>query len=107
VFFHVQDIKSCRTFALGSYNNVGYETTRFLDGRWGRQPGDYRPGSIEEDRWYEVKLEVRDALVRCFLDGELLFESCRQPHSAKPGRSSMVTLRRSEVGLSDRTNSTT
>jgi alpha-L-arabinofuranosidase len=36
--------------------------------------GEYVDGSVEEGRWYDVRLEVRDRTVRGFLDGQLIQE---------------------------------
>lgn len=32
------------------------------------------PGRIETDRWYDIRIEVQGARVRCFLDGELIHD---------------------------------
>ena len=32
------------------------------------------PGRIETDRWYDIRIEVQDARIRCFLDGELIHD---------------------------------
>jgi alpha-L-arabinofuranosidase len=36
--------------------------------------GEFVDGSVEEGRWYDVRLEVRDRTVQCFLDGALVME---------------------------------
>lgn len=33
-----------------------------------------KAGSIENNRWYAIKIEIRKSSARCFLDGQLLFE---------------------------------
>jgi alpha-L-arabinofuranosidase len=35
---------------------------------------DGRPGAIQADRWYDVKIEIAGPRVRCFLDGELIHD---------------------------------
>jgi alpha-L-arabinofuranosidase len=32
-------------------------------------------GTIESDRWYDIKIEVAGARIRCYLDGELIHEA--------------------------------
>jgi alpha-L-arabinofuranosidase len=32
------------------------------------------PGSIETGRWYDIRIEVKDANVKCFLDGKLIHD---------------------------------
>ena len=33
-----------------------------------------KPGSLEENRWYDVKIEVAGSRVKCFLDGKLIHD---------------------------------
>jgi alpha-L-arabinofuranosidase len=35
---------------------------------------DQVPGSIDPDRWYDIKVELAGARVRCYLDGELVHD---------------------------------
>jgi alpha-L-arabinofuranosidase len=37
--------------------------------------GRPRRGQIESDRWYDIKIEVADARIRCYLDGELVHDA--------------------------------
>ncbi len=37
--------------------------------------GQPQRGRIESDRWYDVKIEVAGAKIRCFLDGELVHDA--------------------------------
>jgi alpha-N-arabinofuranosidase len=36
--------------------------------------GKVAPGTVEDGRWYDLKIEVRDRTVRCYLDGKLTNE---------------------------------
>ncbi len=36
--------------------------------------GNDVPGSIETGRWYDIRIEVKDANVKCFLDGKLVHD---------------------------------
>ncbi len=33
-----------------------------------------KPGSIEADQWYDLKVEIRDSKVACYLNGELVHD---------------------------------
>jgi alpha-L-arabinofuranosidase len=37
--------------------------------------GQPRRGTIETDRWYDIKIEVAGAAIRCYLDGELIHDA--------------------------------
>ena len=51
------------------------------------------PGSIETGRWYEIRIEVHGAQIRCYLDGKLI-------HDVQPAMKAMyaVASRASESG---------
>ncbi|HXD00872.1 MAG TPA: alpha-L-arabinofuranosidase C-terminal domain-containing protein [Verrucomicrobiae bacterium] len=36
--------------------------------------GEHASGSVEPNRWYDIKVEVHDRNIRCFLDGTLVHE---------------------------------
>ena len=36
--------------------------------------GEHASGSVETDRWYDVKVEVQDRNIRCYLDGTLIHD---------------------------------
>jgi alpha-N-arabinofuranosidase len=36
--------------------------------------GEFVQGGVEDGRWYDVRVEIRDRTVRCFLDGQLIQE---------------------------------
>jgi alpha-L-arabinofuranosidase len=37
--------------------------------------GRHVPGSIEANRWYDIKVELKERLIRCYLDGKLVHEA--------------------------------
>jgi alpha-L-arabinofuranosidase len=57
-------------------------------GGWGNQEhaiefnqnslGRHVPGSIESNRWYDVKVELRGQRIRCYLDGKLIHDESAQ-----------------------------
>jgi alpha-L-arabinofuranosidase len=36
--------------------------------------GDHVPGGIQTDRWYDVKIELQNRRIRCYLDGKLIHD---------------------------------
>jgi hypothetical protein len=38
-----------------------------------------RPGKIETGRWYEIKIELKDNLIRAYLDNQLVHEATQMP----------------------------
>ncbi len=54
---------------VGGWRNTGTGIERSYRG--GKSPIRNRyPGKIETGRWYDVRIEVKGAGVRCFLDGK-------------------------------------
>ena len=41
--------------------------------------GEGKPGTIENNRWYDIKVEVSGDSIRCFLDGKLINEGKAKP----------------------------
>ena len=37
------------------------------------------PGTIERDRWYDIRVELAGGVVKCFLDGQLVQQADRDP----------------------------
>jgi len=40
------------------------------------------PGRVETGRWYEIRIELKDATVKCYLDGKLVQEAACKPTRA-------------------------
>ena len=57
---------------LGGWGNAqhGIETTMAASKSTTKTVG----GSIEKDRWYDIRIEVRDTQVRAFIDGQLIHD---------------------------------
>ncbi len=73
VMFHFQQPGTYYALGLGSYDNKGHDLSFQHGGKWGRHAGMYRNASIQFNRWYDVKVEVRRSEYRCFVDGQELF----------------------------------
>jgi serine/threonine protein kinase len=69
IFFDYVDTRNHCNFYPGPGNDHGLGTV--VDGHVAHKSV---PGSLEPDRWYKVKIEVRGPEARCFLDGnEVLY----------------------------------
>jgi len=56
---------------LGGWQNAGHR----LEMRGNKLP--VVPGTIETNRWYDIRIEVKGDSVRCFLDGKLVHDATR------------------------------
>jgi alpha-L-arabinofuranosidase len=73
IIFNVQDDNEMLMWNLGGWAN----TKHVLDHRFGGGNvllGKEVPGKIEDDRWYDIRIEVRARNVRCYLDDKLTNE---------------------------------
>jgi len=68
ISFLVQDENARAWWNLGGWGNTRHALE--LDGISGHDV----PGSIETNRWYDIRIEVKDAHVKCFLDGKLIHD---------------------------------
>ena len=74
VYFNFADLDNYRVYTLGAWKNTSHDVTSRFNASWdGANPKGDR-GKIEENRWYDVRLEVRGPTCRCMLNGELWFE---------------------------------
>ena len=72
IIFDYFDEDNFKWLNLGGWGNAqhGIETTMAASRSTTKTVG----GRIEEDRWYDIRIEVRDTRVRAFLDGELIHD---------------------------------
>jgi alpha-L-arabinofuranosidase len=68
ISFLVKDENAKAWWNLGGWGNTRHGIE--MDGIGGHDV----PGSIETGRWYDIRVEVKDATVKCFLDGKLIHE---------------------------------
>lgn len=78
--FAVKDGNSCLRAHIGSWVNQNCVFERVTGGYDVSDVGDQQrlKHPIEKDRWYEIRLEVKQDQVDCYLDGEKLM-SYREP----------------------------
>ena len=73
VLFQTPDINHPVWWNLGGWGN----TEHSLQG--GGLPENHVSGTIETNRWYDIRIELRDGSVKAYLDGKLIHESDRKP----------------------------
>lgn len=74
IMFHVEDADNWLWLNLGGWGNVRHAIEKCHAG--GKSIlGPQVPGSIETGRWYDIRIELKGSLIRCFLDGELIIEA--------------------------------
>ena len=66
--FLVQDENTRAWWNLGGWGNTRHAIE--MEGISGHDV----PGNIETGRWYDIRIEVKDATVKCFLDGKLVHD---------------------------------
>lgn len=67
VLFHINNDDDRIWWNVAGWNNTQHavELNETLDGK---------RGSVETDRWYDLKVEVRGAAVKCWMDGRLIHD---------------------------------
>ena len=80
IFHYNGEQNHCR-FKLANWKNKASEIMYKLDGNWHRVAGMYKPGAMEMNRWYEVRIAIRGDEYRTFLDGVEMFFCKNQPLS--------------------------
>jgi len=76
VLFQTPDIDHPVWWNLGGWNN----TEHCLQG--GGLVENQVRGSIETNRWYDIRMELQDGSVKAYLDGKLIHEADRKPVSS-------------------------
>ncbi len=67
VLFHINDDEDRNWWNIAGWNNTQHalELGETLDGK---------RGNVETDHWYDIKVEVKGAAVKCWLDGRLVHD---------------------------------
>jgi alpha-L-arabinofuranosidase len=81
-------ISGSEGFLVGFAAGAGNAFTCWNLGGWGNTqhgleiPGamsPYVPGHIETGRWYDIRIELKGATVKCYLDGQLVQQAASKP----------------------------
>jgi alpha-L-arabinofuranosidase len=77
VMFHVRDDGNWYWWNVGGWNNTQHAIEKATDGAKS-MVGRPVPGRIETGRWYDLRVEVQGARIRCYLDGTLVHDVVEQ-----------------------------
>jgi len=67
VLFHIADDGDRNWWNIAGWGNT--QNAVELDG-----VQDGKPGSVETNRWYDIKIEIKGQSVKCWLDGQLIHD---------------------------------
>ena len=70
VGFRAVDSANYYWWNIGGWNNTRHAVEKSVNGARSVVGGD-KTGRIEQDRWYDIRVEVAGTRIRCFLDGDL------------------------------------
>jgi alpha-L-arabinofuranosidase len=71
--FRAVDADNYYWWNLGGWNNTRHAVEKSVNGSR-TVLGGGKPGRIEANRWYEIRIEVTGPRIRCYLDGQLQHE---------------------------------
>jgi alpha-L-arabinofuranosidase len=80
IMFRVRDDDNWYWWNIGGWDNTRHAVERCIGGSK-LLACPQVPGSVETGRWYDIRIEVQGARIRCYLDGQLIhdFEDAPMP----------------------------
>jgi alpha-L-arabinofuranosidase len=80
IMFRVRDDDNWYWWNIGGWGNMRHAVERSIGGSK-LLACPQVPGSVETGRWYDIRIEVQGARIRCYLDGQLIhdFEDAPMP----------------------------
>ena len=84
VLFHVRDAQHMAHWNIGGWGNTRSAVEQ-KEGGANREVAKGPDGGIENNRWYDIKLEVQGSKISCYLDGKLLQTAKLPAPQQKPG----------------------
>jgi alpha-L-arabinofuranosidase len=74
IMFAARDRNNWFWWNIGGWANVRHAIEKCAGGRKS-EAGNSVPGRIETGRWYDIKIELEGARIRCYLDGKLIHDA--------------------------------
>jgi alpha-L-arabinofuranosidase len=109
IMFRVRDDDNWYWWNIGGWGNTRHAVERSIGGSK-LLACPQVPGSVETGRWYDIRIEVRGARIRCYLDGQLIhdFEDAPMPalYATASRRERTRELILKVVNVSDRAQET-
>lgn len=73
IMFRVRDNDNWYWWSIGGNNNTAHFIQKAVNGRKSGLPG-IKPGLIETNRWYDIRIHLNGERIRCFLDDQLIHD---------------------------------
>jgi len=72
VLFHIDEKDDRTWWNIGGWGNTqnAIESSASLDGK---------PGEIKTGQWYDIRVEVKDRTIKCYLNGQLIHDVVAEP----------------------------
>lgn len=81
VLFHVADANNYLWFNVGGWNNTRTVMEKAENGAKG-EIGQASDLTVQNDRWYAIKIEVSGRDIKCYVDGKLTCQATDNPGAA-------------------------
>jgi alpha-L-arabinofuranosidase len=81
IMFRVRDDNNWYWWNIGGWGNTRHAVERSIGGSK-LLACPQVPGSVETGRWYDIRIEVQGARIRCYLDGQLIHDFVDTPMPA-------------------------
>jgi alpha-L-arabinofuranosidase len=73
ILFSVKDNENYTWWNIGGWNNTN-SAIEYSENGWRVLVGQQVAGSVQTERWYDIKVEVSGQRIRCTLDGKLMHD---------------------------------
>jgi alpha-L-arabinofuranosidase len=71
IMFHVEDTGNYLWWNIGGWGNSRTVIERATNGSK-REIGNVSSATVEEGRWYDLRIEIQGRQIRCYIDGKLI-----------------------------------
>ncbi|HUB27088.1 MAG TPA: alpha-L-arabinofuranosidase C-terminal domain-containing protein [Tepidisphaeraceae bacterium] len=83
IVLHYRNANDQVRWSVGGWGNTGTSLERVTDGI-ANKFGPTTPMYIQDGRWYDIRIEVKGADIKCYLDGQLISEGTEPPATPMP-----------------------
>jgi alpha-L-arabinofuranosidase len=73
ILFSVKDNDNYAWWNIGGWGNTRH-AVEYCENGWRVLVGTQETGSVETDRWYDIKIELSGQHIKCYLDGKLIHD---------------------------------
>jgi alpha-L-arabinofuranosidase len=97
ILFHAQDDENWLWWNIGGWGNTR-TAIRKVEHGVGSELGEPQKVTIEPNKWYDIKIDLKGRQVRCYLDGKLVAERTDGPQPSTPPRLVATAVRDEATG---------